>query len=332
MKLHIVFACCVVLLFGGFYASSSLTTIQASDLSVRLAQVDPLEFESDDFNDEELNTDVWEFIQPSVGPISPTLSFDGTNALIELPEGTEFESWVTGHNAPRLMQETDAQEFEVEVKFDSIPQTAISAQGIVVELNDGGSDRDRFVRFEFFYNNNTLFAYIAELRPTGTDGYETVFTPILENIDNAFTGAPMYMRVSLTTENVYTMEYSTDGQNYTEVDNFSRPNAVTHIGVYAANPEPDSGPAPNYISSIDYFRNMADPNFIDDPEPTPTPTEEPTETPTATPDPVDPTPTATPDPVDPTPTATPDPVDPTPTATPDPVDPSAGVFLPLIIR
>ncbi|NOK63672.1 MAG: hypothetical protein GFH27_549379n15 [Chloroflexi bacterium AL-W] len=334
MKLHIVFACCVVLVFGGFYASNSLTTIEASNLAVVPAQVDdPSGIASDDFNEEALDTDIWEIIQPTVGGISGTLTLDGTNALIELPEGTEFESWVGGHNATRIMQDANDEDFQVEVKFDTFPEPSTS-QGIMVELNDDTSEIDRFLRFEFYRApNGDLFGFIAELQPN--DGVGQPYTQVGGLVQTPITGvdtAPLYLRLTRTGP-VFSLDYSTDGEDYegNGLGSRSRALPLTRVGAYVSNPEPSGGTAPAYTGSIDYFQNTADEDFVDDPvvEPTPTPTEEPVD-PTATPtlEPGEPTPTPTLEPGEPTPTLEPG----EPTPTPGPVDPIEGVFLPLIIR
>ncbi|MEM8530346.1 MAG: hypothetical protein AAGF95_05840 [Chloroflexota bacterium] len=325
MKLHIVFACCVVLLFGGFYASNSLTTIQASNLAVEPAQaVDPSGLVSDDFNEQELDTDIWEFIQPEVDGISGTLTLEPedapTNAIITLPEGTGLESWEPGHNATRLMQDASDEDFQVEVKFDTLPEPSTS-QGIMVELNDDNSTTDRFLRFELYRTPTAgqLRGLIVEVRPNDGGAEPYVVVNPTENVEiMGVDTAPVYLRLTRT-GTTFTLEYSVDEENYTEIASQTRNLPLTRVGVYVANPEPNNGTAPAFVGSIDYFKNTADEDFIDDPEPepTPTPTEEPTETPT-------------PDPGEPTATPTMEPGE--PTATPGPVDPSEGVFLPLIIR
>ena len=63
-----------------------------------------------------------------------------------------------GNNSTRVMQSVDDREFEIEVKFDSIPDQKYQQQGILVEQDSGN-----WLRFDLHHNGSSLRAYAARV-------------------------------------------------------------------------------------------------------------------------------------------------------------------------
>ncbi|MCU1257297.1 MAG: putative Fibronectin type protein [Bryobacterales bacterium] len=73
---------------------------------------------SDEFNSTVLNTSLWTLTNPAGG----TFSLNGTNLLLSVPGGATHDPTVSGSdNAVRMMQTIANVDFDVIVKFDSIP-------------------------------------------------------------------------------------------------------------------------------------------------------------------------------------------------------------------
>ena len=208
-------------------------------------------FLSDDFNPATLEPSpapAWRFYDPydtntTVGDEAgeSTLTLDGTNALISIPEGLSHNLWITPDNkAPRYLQATDNADFKIEVKFETNPSLSNQSQGIIVQ-----QDNDTFLRFDIFYGNTTkLFvAYI--------DGGSFVPHLPITTIQNS----PKYQQVERVGD-LWTFRYSDDGAVWTDAVTFTETNiAVTEVGFFAGT----SGSNPDFLSSVDYFMNLDSP-------------------------------------------------------------------------
>jgi PKD repeat protein len=92
--------------------ASIVSTIQVSDLA----------FLSDDFNDEDLNTNIWEFINPALDGTYEILDEETSFVLgLTVPAGARHEIWEDIHSTPvgilhRRLQHAD---FDIEAKFES---------------------------------------------------------------------------------------------------------------------------------------------------------------------------------------------------------------------
>ncbi|MEE9444578.1 MAG: fibronectin type III domain-containing protein, partial [Cocleimonas sp.] len=214
-------------------------TVEASDLR------------SDDFNSatSESNPD-WRFYDPydtddisGNEPGESTLTFDGTNALINVPKGLPHDLWKTANSnkAPRLLQATSDTDFQFEIKFESKPKVTHQLQGIIIQEND-----NVFLRFDIFYNisgAHLFVAYIDVITDTVTT-YKSIALP----------NSPNYRQV-IRSGNNWTFRYSDDGEAWTDAVSFTKNLIVTEVGFFAGT---TGGLSPEFLSSVDYFENPED--------------------------------------------------------------------------
>jgi uncharacterized repeat protein (TIGR02543 family) len=204
---------------------------------------------SDDFNTCNLDTGLWEFIDP-LG--DATLAMTGTHTQdawvsISAPEGDSHELWTGGALAPRIMQPANDTDFEIEVKFESEVTELYQEQGVMVE-----EDNQNFLRFEFYSDGTNTKIFAASL----ASGSATIHT------DTPISGgAPLYMRVRRGGDQ-WTQSYSSDGVYWTTPVPFTHALTVTAVGAYAGNAGGASSPA--HTAYIDYFFNAASPIIPED--------------------------------------------------------------------
>ena len=105
---------------------------------------------SDDFNRCELYTDLWTFVNPSEAG-SVAVDMANSEVLLTVPPGPTMTMWNGERDAPRIMQDTENEDFTVEIKFNSIPEQNKQFQGLLVE-----QDADNWIRFDFLYLNDKL--------------------------------------------------------------------------------------------------------------------------------------------------------------------------------
>ena len=208
---------------------------------------------SDDFNASTPEPNpTWRFYDPydiSNGKDSgeATLTYDGTNALIDVPKGMAHDLWKTENTnkAPRLLQATTNTDFKFEVKFETTPKIKHQLQGIIVQQND-----NVFLRFDVFYNISSVQLFIAYV--DGASGTVSTHKSI------ALPVSPNYRQVIRSGDN-WTFRYSSDGSNWTDVT-FSQQINVKEVGVFAGT----VGVNPNFLSSVDYFIDLDQPINDDD--------------------------------------------------------------------
>src|SRR3989344_3610517 len=188
---------------------------------------------SDDFNYCTINP-IWEFINP-VG--NGNYSVNGTNLQITVPQGTDHDVWIAGNRAPRLMQDIDNTDFEIEAKFESALTSKYQLQGIIIEQDTGN-----FIRTDYYTDGTTIRLFIT----TFTNG-----TPRLTAIFNGpVTGN--YIKIARAADN-WRVNSSNDGSSWTQRANFNHTITTTKAGVFAGN----AGSNPAHNASIDYFFNTA---------------------------------------------------------------------------
>ncbi|MEE9412186.1 MAG: DUF1349 domain-containing protein [Methylococcales bacterium] len=200
---------------------------------------------SDDFNSDTSEPNpVWRFYDPldiSSGndPGESTLTFDGTNALIAIPEGTAHNLWrpLSNNKAPRLLQPTLNTDFQFEVKFETTPNTSSQLQGIIVQESD-----DVFLRFDIFYNTSSVKLFVSYINSTTNTNTIYAYTTL--------PNSPNYRQVIRSGDD-WTFRYSTDGNTW-EFVNFTKSLAVTEVGFFAGNARQN----PDFLSSVDYFINL----------------------------------------------------------------------------
>lgn len=211
--------------------------------------VEASDLRSDDFNlaTSESNP-VWRFFDPydttgGVDPGESTLTFDGTNALINVPEGLAHDLWKTSNSnkAARLLQTAPDTDFQFEVKFETSPKVKHQLQGIVVQQND-----NVFLRFDVFYNVSGVHLFVAYVdSTTGTVAtYKSIALP----------DSPDYRQV-IRSGDEWTFRYSSDGISWTNAVTFTQSLVVTEVGFFAGT----QGINPKFLSSVDYFMDLDEP-------------------------------------------------------------------------
>ncbi len=200
---------------------------------------------SDDFNPSTSESNpAWRFHDPfntSGGndPGESTLTFDGTNALLDIPAGLRHDLWKTSatNTAPRLLQPASNTDFQFEVKFETAPNTATQLQGIVVQESN-----DIFLRFDVFYDNSGVRLFVAYVN--GVANTNTTYA------STALSISPNYRQVIRSGDN-WTFRYSDDGETWQSIS-FIKSLTVTEVGFFAGN----AGQNPDFLSSVDYFIDL----------------------------------------------------------------------------
>jgi|GEM_PF-741811 len=211
---------------------------------------------SDDFNTCTLDTAVWTLVDP-LGGGSAVVAGMGTQdaqLLIHVPGGATHDVWSDGNNAVRVLQAVPNTDFEVQVKFDSAVTAPYQMQGLLVE-----QDATRLFRFDAYSDGTNTYLFSA------TIDAETAVVRRELNVPNV---APMWLGIQRAGDN-WTLQYSTNGSDWTPFTTFAFPMTVTAIGPYAGNYSP--GVAPAHTARVDYFLNVADPLSPEDGTPEGTP-------------------------------------------------------------
>ena len=199
---------------------------------------------SDDFNRCTLAGAAWEFVNPLNDAV---LTMNGEQAQIFLPAGNNHDIWTSGNRAPRLMQPTANQDFQLEAKFDAPMQKRFQSQGIVVEADAGN-----LIRFNFQHDGTDLRIFAASF---------VANVPTVHVNQVIADSSPLYLRV-LRAGDSWSLLYATDGSNWQTASafNFTHPMVVQKVGVFVGN----SGANPLHTALIDYFFNSLSPIVAED--------------------------------------------------------------------
>lgn len=193
---------------------------------------------SDDFSGCQLDTATWTYYNP-LGDAA--LSLTGEQLSLAVPGGTAHDIWKSGINAPRIMQNIQNEDLEIEVKFDSNVTAKTQMHGILIQ-----QDGNDYLRFNYQNNGGSNNSAIVV---DGNNG----------NAKNQFaqviTGTlPTYMRVGRSGD-TWTMRGSADGQTWTTLTSFTKALVTNQAGVFVGNTSNN----PAYTGLIDYFFDTAAP-------------------------------------------------------------------------
>jgi len=233
--------------FDGSDLAELIAGAPGCDLAIFDEKFGTIYNQSDDFNQNNLDSK-WTFVNP-VGDGYVNITEAGGDAHLELniPGGPSHDPW-TNNLSVRVMQPACDTDFDVIVKFDSVPSQAYQMQGIIVE-----QDSSNWIRFGNYSNGNSLRLYAAVINGVDVHGkLNQVIT---------LSGSSVYLRVQRTT-NTWIYSYSDNGTFWTEAASFAEDLTVTQIGIYGGNfPE---GSSPAYTVRADYFEKASDPITSED--------------------------------------------------------------------
>ena len=193
---------------------------------------------SDDFNDFNLDTSIWSFVDP-LG--DSCLSIVGTNTadarlLLSVPAGVDHITW-TSLDSARVEQTVADTDFFVEVKLESPLSQAFQEQGLIVREDD-----TNFLRFDFYHDGTGTRAFSGSI----TNGVpQSQFdTPVFPLDDR------LWVRVQRVGD-LWTHEYSVDGVVWSPGASFVRAMSIQTVGVFAGNVSAGGG-APALTAAFDY--------------------------------------------------------------------------------
>ncbi len=193
---------------------------------------------SDNFNSPSLNTSIWTYVNP-LG--DATLSMTGNAISVGIPAGTAHDAWTGGNFAPRIMQNANNTNFEVETKFTSTFNAQYQSQGILAQ-----QDNANYIRFDFVRSSTATRIFSAIIvNNTATTKSNITITP----------GNPVYLRVKRV-GNTWTSYYSYNGTTWTTAANYSHTLTVSNVGLFFVNA---GSPPPAFTGVADYFFNTGFP-------------------------------------------------------------------------
>lgn len=207
----------------------------------RTGGTEPANIISDSFSGQQLNSELWEVVNPLA---DATIDVNGRQLTIDMPglsghnvAGTGPDSFV--YTLPRITQTTNDGNFEIEAKFDS-PLTLVGQrQGLVVEQDDLN-----LLICEFFCGGaETKLSVIS------------VKNGVADSVINTAIGeariAPQFMRLGRTGSR-WLVQYSLDGSTWLQAGTFSVSMEVGTVGVHAGT---SAGSA--HTAVIDHFYNTS---------------------------------------------------------------------------
>ena len=214
----------------------------------------PPAFHSDDFNAPNLDTDLWTLIDP-VGDGSIAIVGAGmgdAHLLLTVPGGTDHDP-ARKNRSLWVMQAAENVDFEIEVKFDSLPEERFQLQGILVQAND-----KNWMRFGVYHDGEALWADAAVERNGKYKNRLKLQLPTLS-------GDSVYLQVKRSGKR-WDFAFSEDGASWQEVGGLSNQIKVSSVGVYAGNraAKKNSSTAPAHTVSVDYVFNPEEPLVRED--------------------------------------------------------------------
>jgi hypothetical protein len=196
---------------------------------------------SDEFNSYNVNPAHWTVLDPR-GDCA--VSVVGVNSgdsrlVINVPAGLSHTVWTDGITAPHLLQAVNDTDFEVEIRFGSVPTSMYQIQGLLV-----WQDEDTYLWFQFYAYGGAarFFAAVAD-----NGNYASMKdAPVAVSMTS-------HLRVTRSGD-WWTARASADGTDWTIVAQFTQAIQVSQLGPFVGN-EPSTGSAPAFVGIIKYFRN-----------------------------------------------------------------------------
>jgi PKD repeat protein len=230
---------------AGTYTATLTVTDAAGSTGQATATIDvtapPLTaaMQSDDFSATGLNGALWTVVDP-VG--DGTVTTNGTQLELSIPAGTGHDVWSSGNNSLRVTQAAQNTDFEVEVKFESVPTKKFQLQGLLVEEAPG-----EFLRFDFYSAGSGVRVFAADFQAGSPSiKYDQPY--------NATISGALWMRVRRVGD-TWTQYVSADGMAWTQAAQFTRAMTVATAGPFVGN----AGSNPAFTALVDYVFDTAAP-------------------------------------------------------------------------
>lgn len=195
---------------------------------------------SDDFSGG-LDAGVWSVVDPLGDGVVGVSGQGGEDAVVSLsvPAGVSHDAWGDNRSL-RVVQGVGDVDFEVEVRFDSLPTEKYQTQGLLVE-----QDGDDWLRFDV-HSAGAGQRVFAASTVAGVSSSELLASV---QVDGS-----VWLRVSRVGD-VWSLGWSGDGQAFSEVGSFEHALAVSAVGPFAAN----HSPSPAFTAVVDYVFDTAAP-------------------------------------------------------------------------
>jgi regulation of enolase protein 1 (concanavalin A-like superfamily) len=193
----------------------------------------------DDFDDYAKSNTLWTYVNPVD---NAGLVFNGTDVYITALGHANHDPFAGGDNSARLVQPVSNPDFNVELKFDSLPTLMYQMEGLLVE-----QDGTNYVRFEVSTDGTTKHLSAAVV----LSGAQTVKL----NMPVVLTGSSVWMRVARAGAN-WTLTRSADGNTYSAGVSFTQTLTVNRLGPYAGNYAVTPANAPEFMIAVDYIHTL----------------------------------------------------------------------------
>ncbi|HKK71099.1 MAG TPA: Ig-like domain-containing protein [Candidatus Krumholzibacteria bacterium] len=206
--------------------------------------ITPSPLVSDDFSDGALDTDLW----TTIDPLGDGTVVQASGRLeLSIPGGVAHDLWTNGNESLRVVQSASDTDFEIEVKFESLPTDAFQIQGILVEESPGN-----YIRFDNYSDGSELRVLAATFDAD---------TPDIRG-DTAVVGGTGVIWLRLRRQGTdWECLQSADGEIWNSLFSFSSSLTPSLAGVYVAN----AGTSPPaYETVVDYFFDTAAPIVPED--------------------------------------------------------------------
>lgn len=221
---------------------------RSMDIVFRTGGQEPTTLRTDDFNDPDLNTNLWTFINPKDDAI---LEIQDGEVRIGVTAESGHDVWGDNQNpfsntVPRIRQAANDVDFEVQVKYNSALLQGFQQQGVLVE-----QDERTLLRFELFSDGSKVFIFAATI----LDGIGQA------QINKAIPAAldvPMYMDIKRNGDH-WTQSFSSDGITWDTIVEFDAEITVTGISAHIGN----SGVA--HTGRLDHFKVIDLPTSVKQP-------------------------------------------------------------------
>jgi hypothetical protein len=215
---------------------------------------------SDDFSKPTLNPLLWTTVNPNGDGTFQIVGAGSADDHLQVgvPGGANHDPWISNQGLSVIQPVADTN-FQIEAKFDSLPNTANQDEGLIVQ-----DDAGNFLRFDVMDDGSTsLKAFVGViLNGNGTQQSRTTVSDVpLPTLGNLGT---VFLRVRRLSDQ-WTFSTSPDAKVWTVQSSFLQPMQISQVGLLAGNNDP-SGNAypPPFTVLVDYFFNSVAPITLED--------------------------------------------------------------------